>query len=380
MKLLVAGAWRLFAVAGVVAMATPAWAHRPSEAQVTFASTGSGAEARVDVALRDLDWALRLDANGDGALTWAEVDGRSSDIERHLLAGLKVQTAQGACPMSAGQAQLVTHSDGPYLTMPFALNCAIDGQLTFAYGLFFDADPQHRALVRLDDGSDKTWILSKGDAKAEFTLGAKATSGVFAVAASFMRHGAEHIAAGFDHLLFLLLLLLPAVLRRENGQWQPMQAFKPTVIEVTKVVTAFTAAHAITMSAAALGLVSVPSNLVEPAIAFSLVIAAANNLWPIFAGGRWALPFALGLLHGFGFSSALADLGLPRDRLIPALFGFNLGVELGQLALVAAVVPLAFLFRRTRGYRRVAITGGSVAIAAVALFWFFERVFDVSFI
>ena len=365
--------------------ASLAWAHRPSESHVTFRAADSGAAARVDVALRDIDWALAIDADGDGSLTWGEVVARRADIETHLLTGFSVRAAGAPCPMQAGKQQLIEHSDGPYLSVPVSLNCGASAQnFELTYKLFFDVDPQHRALVRIDDGSDKTFVLSASSPKVNFALVAQGVAakpqGVFAVTLSFMRHGAEHIAAGFDHLLFLLLLLLPAVLRRQDGRWLPMPSLKPTVVEVAKVVTAFTSAHAITMSAAALGLVSVPSSLVEPAIALSLVIAAANNLWPIFAGGRWALPFSLGLLHGFGFSSALADLGLPSNRILPALLGFNLGVELGQLALVAAVVPVAFLFRRTRGYRSVAITGGSLAIAAVALFWFVERVLAVSFI
>lgn len=363
----------------IMAATSTAWAHRPSESYLTLKPGASEIDARLDLALRDVDWALRIDADGNGLLTWAEVIARKPDIETYVLSRFSVRTAQGACPANIGTPQLRALSDGPYLSLPISLGCRVHGEsLALSYGLFFDVDPQHRALIRLDDGTDKTIVLSKESAQAQIALGSTKPASALAVTASFVRHGADHIAAGFDHLLFLLLLLLPAVLRREGGQWVPMPKFKTTFVEVTKVVTAFTAAHAITMSAAALGLVSVPSTLIEPAIALSLVIAAANNVWPIFAGGRWALPFSLGLLHGFGFSSALADLNLPISRIVPALFGFNLGVELGQLALVALVVPLAFLFRRSLGYRRVAITGGSFAIAAIALFWFVERVFNIS--
>jgi hypothetical protein len=148
--------------------------------------------------------------------------------------------------------------------------------------------------------------------------------------------------------------------------------------DVIRIVTAFTLAHSLTLGLAALGVVQVSSRIVEPAIAASVVLAAANNLWPLFGRDRWAVAFALGLLHGFGFSSVLAEVGLPAGHLLAALAGFNLGVELGQLALVAVFVPVAFALRRTTGYRRLGLTGGSAAAAAIALGWLVQRTFDVS--
>ena len=117
--------------------------------------------------------------------------------------------------------------------------------------------------------------------------------------------------------------------------------------------------------------------LVESAIAFSVVLAALNNIWPLVHGRRWLVAFGFGLIHGFGFASVLTDLGLPREALLLALVGFNLGVELGQLAIVAAFLPLAYALRRTWGYRRIAFVGGSAAIGAVAGLWLVERAFDV---
>jgi hypothetical protein len=139
-------------------------------------------------------------------------------------------------------------------------------------------------------------------------------------------------------------------------------------------VTAFTAAHSLTLTLATLGLVSVSSRVIEPAIAASVALAAVNNLRPLFGPDRWVVAFALGLLHGFGFSSVLADAGLAPAALVRALVGFNVGVELGQLAIVAAFVPAAFLLRRTVAYRRVALLGGSTAIAACALLWTVQRI------
>jgi hypothetical protein len=193
-----------------------------------------------------------------------------------------------------------------------------------------------------------------------------------------VRAGIEHIWAGIDHLLFLLALLLPSVLRRgEGGTWAPVERFGPALRDVVRVVSAFTVAHSLTLSAAALGLVALPSRLVESAIAASVIVAALNNVFPLVHDTRWLAAFALGLLHGFGFASTLVDLGLSAGGLAASLLGFNAGVELGQLACVAAFLPVAYALRGSRLYRRALLVGGSGLIALVACAWLVERAFGV---
>jgi hypothetical protein len=136
-------------------------------------------------------------------------------------------------------------------------------------------------------------------------------------------------------------------------------------------------AHSITLSLATLGLVSLPSRWVESTIAASVVIAALNNIFPLFRERRWMMAFVFGLIHGFGFASVLADLGLPQDALVLALVGFNVGVEAGQLAIVALFLPVTFLIRHTAFYRRLILGAGSALIVALALIWFAERAFNL---
>jgi hypothetical protein len=162
-----------------------------------------------------------------------------------------------------------------------------------------------------------------------------------------------------------------------NRRWAPASRFRDTFWDVFRVATSFTVAHSITLSLAALSVVQLPSRLVESTIAFSVVLAALNNVWPLVHGRRWLVAFGFGLIHGFGFASVLADLGLPRDALLLALVGFNVGVELGQLAIIALFLPLAYALRRTWFYRRLIFVGGSAAIALVAAVWLVERVLDL---
>jgi hypothetical protein len=201
--------------------------------------------------------------------------------------------------------------------------------------------------------------------------------------AGFVREGIHHILIGYDHILFLLSLLLPAVwVRRTAGtgaSWRPAAALRPALAGVLKVVTAFTVAHSITLALAVFDIVNPPARWVESTIAASVVLAALNNLRPVISESRWKLTFLFGLVHGFGFASALKDAGLAQGALVAPLVGFNVGVELGQLCVVAAVLPLAWMLRGTRTYRG-AFAAGSAAIAGVAGVWFVQRAFDLSLI
>jgi hypothetical protein len=166
------------------------------------------------------------------------------------------------------------------------------------------------------------------------------------------------------------------VLVRQASRWERAGSFQAALRDVVKVVTAFTLAHSVTLSLAALGYVDLPSRGVESAIAASVIAAALNNLRPVFHGRRPALAFGFGLVHGLGFASVLSDLGLPDGARLWGLLGFNLGVELGQLAVVGAFLPLAYGLSRFRLYERTVLTTGSVAIALLAGIWFLERAFD----
>jgi len=192
----------------------------------------------------------------------------------------------------------------------------------------------------------------------------------------FLREGIWHIWTGYDHILFLLALLLPSVLRRETGGWFGVNNFRPACLNILKIVTAFTVAHSLTLSLAALEIVKLPSRLTESAIAASVILAAANNLLPLVRERGWIVAFVFGLIHGFGFANALSDLGLTHGTLAITLFSFNLGVETGQLAIVAVFLPVAFLLRRTWFYEWSLLRLGSALIVAVAAIWLAERVGD----
>jgi HupE / UreJ protein len=272
--------------------------------------------------------------------------------------------------------EIDSHTDGAYAVLRLAGSCPHAGPtVAVDYSLQFDVDPQHRGLLNFVEGGESRSVVFSAERPRQIVGGE--TGGPFAQFAAYVHEGVWHIWLGFDHILFLLSLLLPAVLVRRDGKWQSAPDFRAAFWDVAKIVTAFTLAHSITLTLAALGIVSLPSRLVESAIALSVVLAALNNVFPIVQRGRWIAAFTFGLLHGFGFAGALADLGLPPGSLALSLAGFNIGVELGQLAIVAVFLPAAFALRSTWAYRRVVLAGGSAAIVAIAGVWLVERAFDL---
>ena len=372
---------------GSVLPASTAWAHKPSDSYLTIRATQDQNDLtlRWDIALRDLDYVLTLDRDGNGELTWGEVRPREADITRLAISRLAFTASGQACPLeSSAPMMLDTHSDGNYAVLSLTAKCPLlDAKktvLTARYSMLFDVDPSHRGLVQWigpgQDPASAAQALVFGTESAEQTLTLQ-PAGRWQTFRQYLVDGVWHIWIGYDHILFLLSLLLPAVLLRRNHQWEPAPTLGGSFKEVLKVVTAFTLAHSITLSLAAMGIISLPSRLVESVIAASVVLAALNNLRGTIEGKRWVMAFVFGLIHGFGFASVLADLGLPKEALALALVGFNAGVEVGQLSIVAVFLPVAFALRKTRFYRVGVLTGGSLIVAALASWWLAQRLFDL---
>ncbi len=353
-----------------------AHAHKPSDSYLVVKAGSDRIEGQWDIALRDLEYAIGLDTDGNGEITWGELSARHSDVASYALARLQIAAGAAACTLRVTDHLVDEHSDGAYAVIRFSGEiCQPSGRLTIRYGLFFDLDPTHRGLTRIEAaGVTQTAVFAPERPEQSFDLVAPS---LLSQIVAYVREGVWHIWIGFDHVLFLISLLLPAVWMRAAKQWQPVPRFAPAFWEVFRVVTAFTVAHSITLSLAAQELVSLPSRLVESVIAASVVLAALNNLFPVINERRWAMAFGFGLIHGFGFASVLTELGLPSGSLLSALFGFNLGVELGQLAIVAVFLPAAYALRNTWFYARVVFAGGSIAVAILAAAWLLERALDI---
>lgn len=339
-----------------------------SHLDVVVAAQGDALHVELDVALKDVALSLPLDANRDDQVTWGEVKAIQPQLQDWVLAGLRITSRGRECELTPDRLAIRHYDEGAYATLVMTAQCDSPETLAIHYGLLFDVDPQHRALVTLRQGTRvSTLVLSKDKPDAEF--GAASAHPFFA----FLREGIHHILIGYDHLAFLLSLLLPAALIRSRQKWAPVATLRESFGHVLGIVTAFTVAHSVTLSLAALGWITPASRWVESAIAFSVLLAAMNNVFPLVVRRIWMVGFGFGLVHGFGFAGALSELGLPDGARLTALVGFNLGVEIGQLAVVAVVLPVLFLLRRQRWYARIAMPLVSIAIALLAAYWMYQR-------
>ena len=360
----------------LIMLSSASLAHKPSDSYLTLIVHEATIEGQWDIALRDLDYAIGLDMNGDGAITWGELRARHPAIAAYALAHLQLASGDRTCLLQATEHLVDHHTDGAYAVLRFTAACPNPVRnLTVDYRLLFDLDPQHRGLLNISyQGQAHTAIFSPDHSVQPIEL---ATLTAWREFLAYGWEGVWHIWIGYDHILFLLSLLLPAVLKREAHRWQAATGFRPALLEVVKIVTAFTVAHSITLSLAVFGIFTLPSRWVESAIATSVILAALNNLYPILSERRWMVAFAFGLVHGLGFANVLMDLGLPQGTLLLALVGFNLGVEVGQLAIVGFFLPLAYRIRHSWLYQRLTLQLGSLLIVILAAIWLVERSFDL---
>lgn len=393
----------LWAVTLVVAPA--AWAHKSSDAYLRVADMATSPTTvalNLSIALKDVDAALeQLDADGDRQLTWGEVRQATPAITEWASNGVQWQCGGSAVAATWRFEALEERTDGRYVRLAAALDCNPAQALTLRYGLMQGIDPTHRLLVAgvlnaqplaavlAPDGRPSTDLRTAGTntTAAEGSQQPAATRNGVDTLLHFVAEGVHHILEGYDHLAFLLALLLPITLTRQWGQKNQRPDSMPTAQAVAALpphsrtglkalvvtVTSFTLGHSITLVAAGIGWITVSGNWVEPAIAISIGISALLNLFPVKNLRASWLALAFGLIHGLGFSGVLVEAGISGSLLVWALAGFNLGVEAGQLMVVAGWCVVSLVLMRWSLYRTVVVQGGSMALLVLSLYWTVQR-------
>jgi hypothetical protein len=358
-----------------MAVATVAHAHKASDAYLQLDAGETTLAVRWDIALRDLDAALTLDTNDDGRLTWAEVKAAWPRIEAYAMARLSI----AGCPLRLRSTALERRNDGAYAVLFLASDCRLAATPAITYALLREVDPTHRGIAKVQRAGQAP-VLSMLDPAHDAPADASVTTATRepVAAAGFVREGMLHILTGYDHVLFLLCLLLPSVMRRTPEGWRPVDRLSQAVWPVVGIVSAFTVAHSITLALAATKVVSLAPSFIEPAIAVTIILAALDNVWPIFPVRRVVVTFCFGLIHGFGFAGVLAELNLPTAAFAWALLQFNVGLELGQLLIVVGVTALLFVLRERPRYRALVVRGGSLAAMLVGVLWLIERTTNVA--
>jgi hypothetical protein len=322
---------------------------------------------RWDIALQDLVWTVFIDADVDGVATWGEIQAAEPAIASAVLGQISLDRGGAACELRIHDFALAKRLEQNFLSIALEARCARPGAVHVGGALFMAGDASQRVLLSTSRGA--TGVITPDS--AGWTEPAEVSAWRSFV--RFVGEGVWHVWIGYDHIAFVLLLLLPAVLRPVNGKWQGATELPQVARDIVTIITAFTIAHSITLALAVTGTVKLPSKPIEIAIAGSIAAAALLNLVPRYARWRLALAFSFGFVHGFGFANALAEIDAAGVRLLPLLAGFNIGVEIAQLSIVAVVLPLIYAARGTRWYAAGAMPLGSAALGAAGLVWLVQR-------
>jgi hypothetical protein len=339
-------------------------AHSGSASYFRVTEQEHSVSVAVSLDLRDLEYAIGLDADSNAEITWGELRHRASVLHEYVETRVKLRRGAAACPLMLNDLAVEENAGNVYAVMSGTVQCASRGAFEIKSELFFDMDAAHRALVEWQRDGNTSLAILTSDQRATRE---SAEAGVFVELSSFGLRGMLHIWSGFDHLAFLLVLLLPTFGSTAGSGTRVVWR------RLLTVITAFTVAHSVTLALAVSGAVTLPERPTEIAIATSVIVAALSNLLTRARSFGVATAFAFGLLHGFGFASALEGLSAGAS-FATALAGFNLGVEVGQLLVVAAVLPLILWIRRYPTYETRFVPIASASIAVLGSWWVWERI------
>ena len=341
----------------------PAYAHDAGVSSAEISINGRVVTVEINAHARDYEKAtgLKIAETGSGSVNAVALAVMAPKVIDYTRSHAEVLAGDVRCEADDGK---VLPAD-THVTVTVVWTCPTAGALRYRLSLFRDVDSSARHLVSLNiEGTRQEFALDRNT--PELAL-ARGVSSNFQVAGHFLAAGVEHIFLGYDHIAFLIAIML----------------WSSRLWPVVKAVTAFTIAHSMTLSLASLDVIRIPSTIVEPAIAASIVYVAVENFTTRETAARWRETFVFGLLHGFGFASALKGLGLPKGKLITALAAFNCGVEVGQVVIVAVAFGLLLAIDRwqssgaSKSVRNARLVHTvSLAIVLLGSYWFVTRIID----
>ncbi len=390
-----------FVFACFLLMPILSYTHQPNQSFIYFrVYETAGIEGRFDIHVNELNdvFGLGLEDYPDAE----DIRPALGRIQEYLLKHTKISSVYGEYQiLFTDELEIFPVIEGSFAMIYFKLKNSelLPDSLEIEYTAFFEEDPSHVMMVAMEYNWKAGLINNEALIALNFTEDTTQQSlsltdaSIWKGFVAMVNQGIWHIWIGLDHILFLLALILPSVVRRKNKTgatetngarekfniwgWEPVQKFRPAFIYIVKIITFFTIAHTITLSLATLEIITLPSQFVESVIALSIGLAAYHNIRPIFKGRDWIIAFLFGLFHGFGFASVLADLGIQGEFVVMTLFGFNLGVEIGQLVIIALIFPVLYLIRRQKFYPQFLVLL-SVLLIVISLYWFVERSFDIN--
>lgn len=360
-------------------------AHQTSTSFVSLKESSKQTTGLWKISINALNTVMTMDRNNDGYVKWNEIEGQHSALTNLLSKNLEIINKDNNCSVlmpSSKSLKLDSILGMNYIVIPFSTDCLINEIVTITYKFYFEYDNDHKGILNLETNKDSSNIHV-------FSADIQSIEPKNSTVNSFMGiiyEGVWHIWVGFDHIVFLITLMIGILF---IGKTRLANKSHSKITEILKVVTAFTVAHSITLGLAAFQLVSIPVQLIEAAIAVTLVIAAlhnirsslSNSLNRVLSCSVWKMAFVFGLIHGFGFANVLTELQLSASSITMSLLAFNIGVELGQFVIVLVFVLISTLCinKIQSNYKLLAvirpISSGVVIILGTV--WFVERSFNI---
>lgn len=367
-------------------------AHKPDQSYLYLRVYKEAIGGRFEMTAKDMNLALGLEL--DDELKMEELTKYLPQIKDYLKSHSNFQSSEGQYEVKFTETTILDLEEmEDFARINFDLINVekVPASLDIEYQVLFDKNPIHRGVLIIEHNWKAgivnnealiSSIFSPDDTKENLSM---TDVSLWKGFVALVKLGIWHIWIGLDHILFIIALILPSVVRRKNEEtfsveksnaWIPVDSFKDAFFYIIKIITFFTIAHSITLALASLQIINLNSRFVESTIAISIALAALHNITPIFKQKEWIIAFGFGLFHGFGFASVLGDKGLGDDFLVLSLLGFNVGVELGQVLIICMSFPILFLIRKLNIYPYI-IKYGSVGLILISIYWFVERALDI---
>ncbi|MFK8006472.1 MAG: HupE/UreJ family protein [Saprospiraceae bacterium] len=367
-------------------------AHKPDQSYLYLRIYKDAIGGRFEMTAKDMNKALGL--NLDDELKMEQLAEFLPDIKKYLKSRSNFQSSEGKYEVKFTETtilDLTEMEDFARINFDLINVNKIPATLDIEYKVLFDKNPIHRGVLIIEHNWKAGIVNNEALISSIFTPDntnenlSMTDISLWKGFVALVKLGVWHIWIGLDHILFIVALILPSVVRRreeetfvmtKSDDWIPVENFKDAFFYILKIITFFTIAHSITLALASLNIINLNSQFVEATIAISIALAAFHNITPIFKHKEWIIAFGFGLFHGFGFASVLGDKGLGDDFLVLSLAGFNIGVELGQVLIICMVFPVLYLIRKLNIYPAI-IKYGSVVLILISIYWFVERAFNI---
>jgi hypothetical protein len=358
------------------------FAHSLGQSYIFIKRFDNQLSGRFEITLRDLNKALTATSTRE-PITVANLKDRIDEVYDYYIKNIRFYDGSRKLPFRFTGSGIMKAKFATYVQLDFNIfeNSAGPDVIDIDYEVMFDADPDHLALLVIEqfwkggiysNESRISLAFSPSDRRQQLSF---SDYSVYKGFTGVVKLGIEHIWKGIDHILFLTALILPSAMRRNERNWEPVSEFRSAIINLVKIVTLFTVAHSVTLSIAALGVFNLSSRLVEPVIAVSIAVAALDIIFPIFKGKIGWVVLIFGLFHGLGFASVLVKRGVLGEHMALSLFGFNLGVEIGQIAVICIIFPAIYFFRRYTFYPKIILRYGAMTMIFLSAIWFVDRTF-----